>query len=99
MERERIDGLKISDLLDQNDLQSIELRRLNKEAEQTMSDYGKVCDGCCKAVQREEELTEQNEVLTSDIDQVKLLCTLMGCVFITVAVLYATGVLNINWRG
>ena len=92
-------GLKISDLLDQNDFQAVEIRRLTKEAEQTMEDFGKVCDGCCKATSKQEELTEQNEYLEAKLSRRDSLNGLLLAFITAYAIMYATGVLIIEWRG
>jgi len=59
MVREKEDGLKISDLLDQNDRQAVEIRRLNKAAEETMNDYDKICNGCTTSISKQIVLTKQ----------------------------------------
>lgn len=48
-------GLKVSDLLEQNDRQAKEIHRLTK----LTSNYGQVCKDCCTANSKQEELTNQ----------------------------------------
>jgi len=47
-------GLKVSDLLEQNDRQAKEIHRLTK----LTSNYGQVCKDCCTANSKQEELTK-----------------------------------------
>jgi len=47
-------GLKISDLLDQNDRQTIEIRRLIRK--RLILNYGTVCKDCCTATNKQEYL-------------------------------------------
>ena len=48
-------GLKVSDLLEQNDRQAKEIHRLTK----LTSNYGQVCKDCCTATAKQEELQNQ----------------------------------------
>ncbi len=57
-------GLKISDLLEQNDRQEKEINRLKKLS----SNYGTVCKDCCTATNKQEELSNQVDDLTYERD-------------------------------
>jgi hypothetical protein len=48
-------GLRVSDLLEQNDRQAKEIHRLTK----LTSNYGQVCKDCCTANSKQEELQNQ----------------------------------------
>ena len=57
-------GLRVSDLLEQNDRQAKEIHRLTK----LTSNYGQVCKDCCTANSKQEELTNQVDDLTYERD-------------------------------
>ena len=71
-------GVKVGDLLDQNDMQAVEIRRLTK----LTSNYGTVCKDCCTA-------TDNQLKLTKDIRRLKTLNN-WSCIALSVAAVVIT---------
>ena len=76
-------GLKISDLLDQNDRQSVEVSRLTK----LTSNYGTVCEDCCTSVDKQIVLAKDVRKLKTlnnvcfvalSVAAIVILCLIMG---------------------
>ncbi len=76
-------GVKVGDLLDQNDLQAVEIRRLMK----LTSNYGTVCEDCCTSVDKQIGLVKKIRqlktlnnwlVVAGSVAAIVILCLIMG---------------------